>query len=104
MSDSPLTTFRPVGNHRPRTPKQSRFGTGESDGSASPRPTTQPRIPRLVFGLLLIPIVLVLAPFDAHAQGRKSDYERADHLRERARRQVAQVRVNPHWFADGERF
>src|SRR4051812_22894217 len=104
MSDSPLTTFQPVSTHRPRLPKQSRFGAREADRSESPRRDARPKVARLVLGILVIPIVLALAASDARAQGHKSDYERADRLRERARRQVVQVRVKPHWFSDGDRF
>lgn len=38
------------------------------------------------------------------AQGTKEDYARADSLRERTRDKVFKARVEPHWFADGDRF
>ncbi|AGA31055.1 S9 family peptidase [Singulisphaera acidiphila] len=40
----------------------------------------------------------------AHAQGTKEDYARADGLRERTRDKVFKARVEPTWFAEGNRF
>src|SRR4051794_33270348 len=40
----------------------------------------------------------------ALAQGTKADYARADQLRELTRDKVYKARVEPHWFANNERF
>ena len=43
-------------------------------------------------------------PRTCPAQGTLEDYARADALRERTRGKVFGGRVEPHWFADGDRF
>ena len=39
-----------------------------------------------------------------NAQGTRSDYERANHLREHVRDKVFKASIEPHWFADNTRF
>ena len=53
----------------------------------------------------VIMLVLLLgAATSALAQGTRSDYERADKLRDLARKRVFKTRVRPHWLADNSRF
>ncbi len=50
-------------------------------------------------------LVLVFVSSNAvDAQGTRADYERADRLRGTTRDKVFRTRVQPQWFADGERF
>ncbi|MHC4111249.1 MAG: DPP IV N-terminal domain-containing protein [Planctomycetota bacterium] len=51
--------------------------------------------------------VLAVSLFTGHiaiAQGRRSDYERANNLRKNTANKVFKQRVVPHWFAENNRF
>ncbi|NQU22865.1 MAG: prolyl oligopeptidase family serine peptidase [Candidatus Nealsonbacteria bacterium] len=48
--------------------------------------------------------ILILSTAAALGQGTRADYERADKLRELTRNKVFDTKVEPHWFADGNRF
>ncbi len=49
-------------------------------------------------------VVLVLATAAAQGQGKRSDYERADKLGGLTGNKVFKTKVDPHWFANGNRF
>jgi dipeptidyl aminopeptidase/acylaminoacyl peptidase len=53
---------------------------------------------------LAILTALLGMPEPGRAQGTKDDYARADALRERMRNKVFKDHVDPHWFAQGNRF
>lgn len=53
---------------------------------------------------LLVWAALVACSPCAIAQGRKSDYQRADALRTLVQNKVFRARVQPNWFADNTRF
>jgi dipeptidyl aminopeptidase/acylaminoacyl peptidase len=46
----------------------------------------------------------LVLPGGLKAQGSRTDYDRAQGLRERTRDKVFKTRVRPHWFADNTRF
>jgi dipeptidyl aminopeptidase/acylaminoacyl peptidase len=54
--------------------------------------------------VVLVLILGTLTSRPCHAQGKLEDYARADGLRERTRGKVYPTRVEPHWYAGGDRF
>ena len=52
---------------------------------------------------LSLPLLLILVP-TLFAQGTKADYERAASLRAKYAGKVFRDKVEPHWFANGDRF
>ncbi len=49
-------------------------------------------------------MALMLVATRLHAQGTKTDYDRANHLAELVKNKVFKATVTPHWLADNKRF
>ena len=53
---------------------------------------------------LMILFAMILSPAFSRAQGTKEDYDRSARLRELTQGKVFKAAVDPHWFANNDRF